>query len=185
MKPFKDRLADGEAAAFELLYEQCSGGLFRFLVSKTGSDHLAADVLQETFLRAVRFRDRLRDVNSLEAWLFTIARREADRLLARRKRTGHTDLACGSDGHKVAARTKTELDDRDEIEAAFTELTDADREILEMHFYGGLTFREIAEVTETPQGTVATRYRSAMARLRKRMDPVSATTVDATRETKQ
>ncbi len=68
MKPFKDRLADGEAAAFELLYEQCSGGLFRFLVSKTGSDHLAADVLQETFIRAVRFRDRLRDVRLIDYW---------------------------------------------------------------------------------------------------------------------
>jgi len=113
------------------------------------------------------------------------ARREADRLLVRSKRTGHTDLACVSDGHEVAARTTTELDDRDEIEAAFTELTAVEREILEMHFYGGLTFREIAEVTETPQGTVATRYRSAMARLRKRMDPVSATPVDAIRETKQ
>lgn len=183
MKPFKDQLADGEAAAFELLYEQCSGGLFSFLVSKTGSCEFAADVLQETFLRAVKFRDRLRDVNSLEAWLFTIARREADRLLTRRKRTGHGDLACVSDGHEVAAQTTTELDDRDELEAGFVELKAVEREILELHFYGGLTFREIAEVTETPQGTVATRYRSAMARLRKRLNPVSTMPVDATTET--
>lgn len=183
MKPFKDQLADGEAAAFELFYEQFSGGLYRFLVSKTGSSDLAADVLQETFLRAVRFRERLREVNSLEAWLFTIARRESDRLLARKERTGHSDVAGVSNSQQLVASASAELDNRDELEAVFAELTAVDREILELHFYGGLTFREISEVTETPQGTVATRYRSAMARLRKRWNPVSTTLVDATRET--
>lgn len=183
MKPLQDKLADGDATAFELLYEQFSVGLFRFLMSKTGSSDLASDVLQETFLRAVKFRDRLREVNSLEAWLFTIARREADRLLARKSRTRHGDLVEVSGSHAPVAPAPTDLDDRDEIEVAFAELTAVDREILELHFYGGLTFREIAEVTETPQGTVATRYRSAMARLRKRLTTVSVMPADAARET--
>lgn len=185
MKSLRDRLADGDADAFESLYEQCSDRLFRFLVSKTGSSDLAADVLQETFLRAVRFRERLREVKSLEAWLFTIARREADRLLARQNQTRHNDLAGMPAIQQPVVSAVPELDNREELESALAVLSVVDREILELHIYGGLTFREVAEVTASPQGTVATRYRSAIAKLRKRMNAASASPTEPVTETKQ
>ncbi len=92
MKPLAQRLADGDDHSFQSLYDRCSQRLFRFLVAKTGSCDLAADALQETFLRAVKFRERLREVNSLESWMFTIARREANRILTRSNRTRHRGL---------------------------------------------------------------------------------------------
>ncbi len=145
MKPLAERLADGDEHAFQSLYDSCCQRLFRFLVSKTGSCDLAADALQETFLRAVRFRERLREVNSLEAWMFTIARREADRILTRSTRMRHSGLvdAEGIQQHAMPDRL-SRVDDRGELETALAELTIAEREVLELHIYGGLTFREVA-----------------------------------------
>ena len=184
MKPLAERLSDGDDDAFQSLYDLCSTRLFRFLVSKTGSNDLAADALQETFLRAVRFRERLREVKSLEAWMFTIARREADRLMTRSNRVRHDELVDGKDGKIVLMPEGSSLDDREELETALAGLTTVEREILELHFYGGLTFREVAEVTQTPPGTVATRYRSVMAKLRTRLDVESASKTNPVQETK-
>jgi RNA polymerase sigma-70 factor (ECF subfamily) len=54
----------------------------------------------------------------------------------------------------------------EEIAAALERLPVEQREVVELRIYGGLTFREIAEVLAVPQGTVATRYRTALQRLR-------------------
>lgn len=124
-------------------------------------------------------------MNSLEAWLFTIARREADRMLTRQKQTRHHDLAGVPAIQQPVVSATLELDNREELDSAFAGLPVVDREILELHVYGGLTFREIADVTDTPQGTVATRYRSVIARLRKRLNAVSASSTESIRETKQ
>lgn len=166
MKPLAERLSEGDDDAFQSLYDLCSTRLFRFLVSKTGSSDLAADALQETFLRAVRFRERLREVNNLEAWMFTIARREADRVMTRSNRTRHVELVDGEDARTQRKPEQSRVDDSEELENALVGLTTVEREILELHFYGGLTFREVAEVTAPPPGTVATRYRSVIAKLR-------------------
>lgn len=185
MKPLGERLADGDEYAFQSLYDCCSQRLFRFLVSKTGSCDLAADAMQETFLRAVRFRERLSEVDNLEAWMFTIARREADRILVRSSRTRHSSLVDADGNHQLAMPDEVRADDREELETALAELTPAEREILELHVYGGLTFREVADVTESPQGTVATRYRSAIAKLRRRLDVVSVSATKSVKETNQ
>lgn len=184
MKPLAERLSEGDDDAFQSLYDLCSTQLFRFLVSKTGSRDLAADALQETFLRAVRFRQRLREVKSLEAWMFTIARREADRLMTRSNRTRHDELVDGEDANNLRKPDQSRLDDRDELESALARLTPVEREILELHFYGGLTFREVAEVTQTPPGTVATRYRAVIANLRTRLEVKSSSKTKPVQETK-
>ncbi len=80
---------------------------------------------------------------------------------------------------------RRDVDDREELETALAGLTIVEREILELHVYGDLTFREVAEVTETPLGTIATRYRSAIAKLRRRLDVVSVSATKSVKETKQ
>jgi len=185
MKPLAERLADGDDLAFQSLYDRCSQRLFRFLVSKTGSCDLAADALQETFLRAIKFRERLREVNSPESWMFTIARREANRILTRSNRTRHNGLVDAEGIHKRAISEQVDVDDREELETALAGLTSDEREILELHIYGGLTFCEVAEVTEIPPGTIATRYRSAIAKLRRRLNVASVSASKPVKETKQ
>jgi RNA polymerase sigma-70 factor (ECF subfamily) len=57
-------------------------------------------------------------------------------------------------------------DDAEVVAAALGRLTAEDRELVELKLFAGLTFREIADVTGLPQGTVATQYRRALGSLR-------------------
>jgi len=78
------RLARGEVAAFAELYDLCADRLHHYLVSQLGSRDDADEVLQETFLRLVRGREKLAGVESITGYSFMIARNEALRRLAAR-----------------------------------------------------------------------------------------------------
>ncbi len=185
MKPLVERLADGDPQAFQVFYDQLSQRLFRFLLAKTKSYDLAADALQETFLRAVKFREQLRKVNNLDAWVFTVARREANRILTQSSQKRHCSLSETESFQSFAKPVQIELGLREELEIALAILTIPEREIIELHIYGGLKFREVAEVTETPQGTVATRYRTALIKLRKHLDRTTDSVTKPIKETNQ
>lgn len=78
------RLARGEVAAFAELYDLCADRLHHYLVSQLGSRDDADEVLQETFLRLVRGREKLAGVESIAGYCFMVARNEALRRLAAR-----------------------------------------------------------------------------------------------------
>jgi RNA polymerase sigma-70 factor (ECF subfamily) len=174
-------LGRGDRAAFAELYDACADRVHHYLVVRLGSREDADDVLQETFVRLARNRRRLAQVENLAAYVFTVARNEAARFARRSRRTtfrrttfkvvppGRTDcqsvlqpedLFCPSDGD-LQAREAAET-----VAKAMAGLDAPLREAVELKVYAGLTFREIAEVTGLPQGTVATRYRAALAKMR-------------------
>jgi RNA polymerase sigma-70 factor (ECF subfamily) len=133
-----------------------------------GSRADADDVLQETFARLAAAPDKLARVQNLTAYVFTVARNEAARLQARNAREHRrraaldaADLYCEASGDDPAAREAAEA-----LFSALARLSDAEREVVELKTYGELTLQEIADVTGAPLGTVATRYRAALARLR-------------------
>jgi len=168
MDRLAQRLARGDQAAFAELYDACADRLHHYLAVRLGSREDADDVLQETFVRLARTRKRLSRVDNLVAYVFTIGRNEAARLAARKSRRRESRIAAGStalfreaSGDDARAREAAEL-----VTAALDWLEVEQREVVELKTYAGLTFREIAEVTGLPQGTVATRYRTAIGRLR-------------------
>jgi RNA polymerase sigma-70 factor (ECF subfamily) len=162
------KLAAGDQAAFAELYAALADRLHHYLTVQLGSRADADDVLQETFVRLTRNRHKLRQIDDLAAYVFTIARNEARRWAARRQREAACrgtlpaedlfDEACSED---LARRELAE-----QVARALGGLPTEQREVVELKTSGGLTFREIAEVTGTPQGTVATRYRTALQTLR-------------------
>ncbi len=138
--------------------------LHRYLPLRLGSRDAASDVLQTAFLRAVKSRRRFRGVENPVAYLFQIARNEAVRW-AKRRRGNDRPLAAveifAASGDAIGQR-----DDAEVVAAALGRLTVEDRELVELKIFAGLTFREIADVVEMPQGTVATRYRRALESMR-------------------
>ena len=182
MEPLCQRLGRGDRAAFAELYDAYADRVHHYLVVRLGSREDADDVLQETFVRLARSGKRLARVENLAGYVFTVARNEAARWERRRRRRtdfqsvppGTTDsksvlqenlpsagdLFCRPDGD-LQAREAAET-----IAKAMAGLDARSREAVELKVYAGLTFREIAEVTGLPQGTVATRYRAAMAKMR-------------------
>jgi RNA polymerase sigma-70 factor (ECF subfamily) len=173
------------------LYDRHGNAVFRIAFRRLGDRQLAEEVMQETFL-ALWNRAELFDVRvgSLPAWLGTIARNRAvDRLRAIGRRppsivlssiTGHdgdedraveralgsaTKLGGGGDAPDPATAAE-EGWLRDEVRLALDGMPSLERRVIEMAYYEELSQSEIAAQLGWPLGTVKTRTRRALARLR-------------------
>ncbi len=164
MDELAQRLVRGESDAFAELYDACANRLHHYLAMRLGSLDGADDVLQETFLRLVRCRDRLGKVENLQAYLFQIARNEAIRYGSR---AGRPEVAISADLFEEAESSdSTERETAEIISLALSQLSEEQREVAVLKHFSGLTFREIGEVTGVPTATAATRYRAALDRMR-------------------
>ena len=144
------------------------------------------DVVEETFWQAWRQANRFSaDRGSVQTWVLTIARSRAlDRLRAARRlredtidEGGSTDTGAPSVGATLSSASDPSLDAehaerRRFVVAALSELPVEQREALELGYFGGLSQSEIAERTGQPLGTVKTRMRLAMLKLRDRLAPL-------------
>jgi RNA polymerase sigma-70 factor (ECF subfamily) len=146
------------------------------------------DVVEETFWQVWRQADRFTaDRGSVQTWLLTMARSRAlDRLRAtRRLREDSIDQSAeddqGAGGRAAQALLRAPSDPsldaehsetRTLVVAALAELPREQREALELGYFGGLSQSEIAERTGQPLGTVKTRMRLAMLKLRERLSPL-------------
>jgi RNA polymerase sigma-70 factor (ECF subfamily) len=154
---------DEPMAQVRALYEEHGGALLRYLRRLTGRGELAEELLQETFVQAMRGLDRLREARSPRAWLFSIARHLGLNAL-RRPRV----MAPLSDG--MAATPAHEEDSRRAwVRRAIGELPDPQREALSLRLAQGLSYEEIAEVLGVPVGTVRSRLHNAVRTLRDRV----------------
>jgi RNA polymerase sigma-70 factor (ECF subfamily) len=165
---------------YDYWYPVVSGVLSRML--KAADD--VEDVVEETFWQVWRQAGRFTaERGSVQTWLLTIARSRAlDRLRAtRRLREESIDESGVQDAGRSAAiagaaqSSSDPLLDAEQAErkqlvgAALAELPAEQREVLEMGYFGGLSQSEIAERTGHPLGTVKTRMRLAMLKLRDRL----------------
>lgn len=163
MRTLADRLARGEDSAFAELYDACADQLYRYAAARLGSTDVAADVVQTTFLRAVKSRRKFRQVENPIAYMFQIVRNETIRSATSDQRRFEQMAA---DSTPAGGNRDEAADDAEALQAALRRLDEEDREIIELKIRSGLTFAEIAEVMKRPQGTVATRYRRAIESLR-------------------
>jgi RNA polymerase sigma-70 factor, ECF subfamily len=166
MATLQERLARGQQAAFAELYDTRADRVYHYLLVRLGAKEDADDAMQETFLRLVRSRRKLAKVGNLDAYVFAIARNEAARLAARRARRRRAErpldgreLFCASPGDGPAREAA------DTVAAVLGQLSVELREVVELKTYAGLTFQQIGQATGLPQGTVATRYRSALSKM--------------------
>jgi RNA polymerase sigma-70 factor (ECF subfamily) len=164
MATLQARLARGEPAAFAELYDSCADRVGHYLLVRLGSWPDAEEALQETFLRLVRLRRKLADVENLAAYVFTVARNEAARLAAHRARRQQVPLGAAA-LFRLAPSADGAQEAAERVAGALESLAPEWREIVELKTYGGFTFQEISRMTGLPQGTVATRYRSALAKM--------------------
>jgi RNA polymerase sigma-70 factor (ECF subfamily) len=184
-------LTRGDASALAALYERYADAIFRVAFRRLGDRRLAEEVLQDTFL-ALWNRAELYDPasGSLLTWLGAIARNRAiDRLRAMARRPTLLPLSAMVDDEEADDRSldralargevvgadPREVDPtvvadrvalREEIRAALSGIPGPERQVLELAYYGDLSQSEIAERLGWPIGTVKTRTRRALLRLR-------------------
>lgn len=166
MATLQQRMARGERDAFAELFDARADRLCHYLLVRLGNAEDAEDAMQETFLRLARNGRKLAKVGNLDAYLFTIARNEAARLASRRSRRRKNHEALSGRELFDGAADNASICEIADTAAALGQLNPDMREVVELKIHTGLTFQEIADVTGIPQGTAATRYRSAMEKMR-------------------
>ena len=150
-------------ARYENLVNAYSPWLYRYAYWLSGEKSAAEDLVQETFLRAWRFLDSLKDEASAKSWLTTILRRENARKYER-KQFQYSDVDMDS----ISSETK-EFDARPEVSAlriALKNLPGKYREPLVLQVLEGYSLKEIADMFDLPRNTVATRLHRARQKLR-------------------
>jgi RNA polymerase sigma-70 factor (ECF subfamily) len=179
------RMQSGDERALGTFYDRwypiVTGLVARML--KSADD--VEDVVEETFWQVWRQANRFAEGRgSVQTWILTIARSRAlDRLRATRRRRedsiddGGENLASLAEPSFAPATNDPSLDvehkERSQlIRAALGELPREQREALELGYFKGFSQSEIAERTGQPLGTVKTRMRLAMQKLRDRLSPL-------------
>jgi RNA polymerase sigma-70 factor, ECF subfamily len=173
--PLEDLLstvAKGDQTAFATLYDrvgaQVYGGIRRVVRDPSQSEEVTQEVLLEVWRTASRF-DRSR--GSAMGWIMTMAHRRAvDRVRSEQASRNRDDRiavrdAGGAAFDVVVEDVEARLEQQ-QVRQALSELTDLQREAIELAYYGGYTYREVAELLDTPLGTVKTRLRDGLIRLR-------------------
>ena len=165
------RVARGDEPAFEELFTrvtpQVLGLVRRILRDPAQSEEVAQEVLVEVWRTASRF-DASR--GSGPTWIMTMAHaRAVDRVRSaqastdREERVGRRDRTREYD--EVAEAVELRLEQQ-QVRRCLQGLTDLQREAIQLAYWGGYTHREVAELLESPLGTVKTRLRDGLIRLR-------------------
>lgn len=168
------RIAAGDQGAFAELYDMLASRMFglvlRVLVDRAQSEEVLQEVFLEIWQSAARFSPKK---GQGRTWVLTMTHRRAvDRVrssqsrVERDVRVGLRDIGVAFDG--VAESVELRWEGRRVVEA-LRQLPDAQREALTLSYYGGYSQSEIAALTGAPLGTVKTRMRDGLARLRERM----------------
>lgn len=171
------RAARGDEAAFADFYDAVAPAVYGTILRVVRDPAMAEEVTQDVFLELWRQAPRYDESRgSPRAWAATVAHRRAvDRVRsesasrarddadARRTRPEHDEVA-----EEVAVR----LDQR-RVAEALRQLTETQREAVSLAYYGGHTYREVAVLLDVPEGTVKTRIRDGLIKLRDLMGATS------------
>lgn len=158
---------DGDDRAGRELFARHFDSIYRFFRSKV--DDAAEDLTQQTFLGCVKGKDRYRGDASFRTYLYTIARnRLYTHIRDRQRRDAIMDVGQKSVADLGLASPTKQLADREEQQLLLKAMRHLPLEMqvaLELHYWEGLSVREIAVVTETPEGTIKRRLQRARQRL--------------------
>ena len=162
-------VARGDADAFDTVYDQVAATVFgivrRVVRDPAQSEEVTQDVLLEVWRNAAKF-DPGR--GSATAWVMTLAHRRAvDRVRSvqkeseRERRTAVADVPFD----EVAEAVESSLE-RERVRRCLGSLTELQRESVTLAYYGGYTYNQVASLLGVPGGTIKTRMRDALIRLR-------------------
>jgi RNA polymerase sigma factor (sigma-70 family) len=148
---------------FAAVYEAHYQAVYRAVRGVVLDPDVAEDVTQDAFLKAYRARHRFEPTGRVEAWLCTIAVREAISRLRWRSLQRRLMESSGRAASSRPPAGTTEL-----LDELLATLSPKARAVVVLHFLHGYRHREIAEMLRVPQGTVASRLSQALAQMRKR-----------------
>ena len=162
----------GEAIAFEIIYERHASAAFSLAYRMTGKRSIAEDVVQEAFLSLWRSGARYdRTRGSVRTWTLGIVHNRA--IDALRRGIVHDRRRASDEGleerFEAPENTEVEVARRDEsreIRDAMSDLPREQSQVIELAYFGGFTHTEIASMLGAPIGTIKGRMRLGLAKMR-------------------
>jgi len=165
------RIRDGDLEALGELYERYKSLVYRTALAITFDERAAEDILQDVFLRAYSYADRLDETVMLGPWLYRVTVNTAYTWTNRVKRWLYLlqdtldRLVSSSQWYPEA--TAEEQEWQQMIQRVIDALPPHHRVVIVLHYLEGLSLKEIAHVTDVPEGTVKSRLHYARGKLKK------------------
>lgn len=157
-------IAGGNTNALAEFYTRTKSAVYGFALSILKNAQNAEDVMQDTYIKVYYAADTYQPLGKPMAWVLTIVR-NLSLMKLREKASQNAPLA---DDWRLADKTNLleECIDREVLTAAFTVLSEPERQIIILHSVAGLKHREIADLMNIPLSTVISKYNRALSKLK-------------------
>jgi RNA polymerase sigma-70 factor (ECF subfamily) len=175
-----DRMASGDGSALAALYDRHARAIYSLAIRILADAAEAEDVVQEVFTQAWRQASRYDAARApVVGWLMIITRARAlDRLRRRRSRIVATELDPSTPDPRDPDPSQEALaitaEQAEQLRGALDALPDGQRTAIELAYYQGLSQSDIAERLQQPLGTIKTRIRSGLLKLRETLTTMGA-----------
>jgi RNA polymerase sigma-70 factor, ECF subfamily len=167
-----DRLLARDEAALAVVIDRFGSLVYGMACRVIAEPHLAEEVAQDTFLALWR-RPGAFDPQrgSLQSFLMGVARNKAIDRVRKEESLKRTAQSLQVEAERAPRMDEPEvgIEERHEIRDALAALSPVQREALVLAYFGGRTYREVAEELDIPEGTAKTRLRDGLTRLRELM----------------
>jgi RNA polymerase sigma-70 factor (ECF subfamily) len=165
------QVAGGDEPAFAELYRRVAPAVFGLVGKVVRNPAQAEEVAQEVFVEVWRSASRFDPGRgTARSWIMTCAHRRAvDRVRSAERAARRDDLAGRRDQGRPYDEVAEQVDsslERERVRRSLDALTELQREAVVLAYYGGHTHREIAQLLGVPSGTVKSRLRDGLIRLR-------------------
>ena len=154
-------IENGNKEALSSLYTDTKTAVYGYILSILKNKHLAEEALHDTYVKIWESSYLYKSNNKPLAWIFTIAKNIS--LMKIRKEKNHSDI---DDLNEVLNSKETNIDDRLFLSYLFSKVSDEERTIVILHVVSGFKHHEIAKILDIPLGTVLSKYKRTMEKLR-------------------
>lgn len=174
------QIVEGDKEGLSRIYEEYIGYIYAIVLDVLKNKENAEDISADFFIKLWQIADTYRPGNGHRGWMARIARNMAIDFLRKHKRMELKD--CMEDarderenespGRSIYAGSQDSQVEQEVVsgialEEALSQLNEKEREIINLKIIGDMTFKDIAELLNTPMGTVTWRYQSAISKLRR------------------
>jgi len=159
----------GRKEAFVTLVQRHQNGLLNFFRG-LGVYNDAEDLVQDTFIRLYKYRDRYKPTAKLTTFLYLLARQVRIDMLRKKKRRNEFEDKLIEEGLAEEQAAKGGSTQTIDVETALQKLPESMRAVVILNMYQGLKYQEIADVLEIPLGTVKSRMFQALNKLKGLID---------------
>lgn len=167
-KDLLKRIAQGSEEALEIFYDAYEQAVYSFALSRLHNEFEAAECLNEVMMEVWKGAHRFEGRSKVKTWLLGITNFKVIDRLRKRGRQAADSLEESTlvDDNCTVADAIAGLEDAHQVKICIEKLSDPHRQVIHLTFFEGLSYPEIAEIVDCPEGTVKTRMFHAKQKLK-------------------